>query len=225
MRALRCANAATKTWGPAVAAAFNAEYSQVGFGSLGWVVGGAGGVPPFFVPGGGAATDGTGARAAPRDPACGGALSPSFEPAGARSATSAKGSLVVDRATPGESSWDKIYRAAAGETATRTFDNIDYIFVLHATNDGLRGGSTAAVAASVQGWLAAVRAAAGPATKLFLTVPFGGFGSVNRPVGALKAGFDVRQLRHHFGPFLVHLCIYAFISSIPPRMRCVLCSA
>ena len=28
-----------------------AEYSQVGFGSLGWVVGGAGGVPAFFEPG------------------------------------------------------------------------------------------------------------------------------------------------------------------------------
>ena len=30
----------------------------------------------------------------------------------------------------------------------------------------------------------------GPGTAIFLTVPFGGFGGVNRPVGALKAGFD-----------------------------------
>lgn len=34
-----------------VIAAFGAEYSQVGFGSLGWAVGGAGGVPPFYIPG------------------------------------------------------------------------------------------------------------------------------------------------------------------------------
>lgn len=46
-----CANAATKTWGTTVAAAFGAEYSQVGFGSLGWTVAGAGGVPPFYIPG------------------------------------------------------------------------------------------------------------------------------------------------------------------------------
>lgn len=45
------ANSATKTWGPTVAAAFGAEYSQIGFGSLGWVVPGAGGVPAFFIPG------------------------------------------------------------------------------------------------------------------------------------------------------------------------------
>lgn len=46
-----CANAATKTWGPTVAAALGAEYSQIGFGSLGWAVSGAGGVPALFTPG------------------------------------------------------------------------------------------------------------------------------------------------------------------------------
>jgi hypothetical protein len=48
----------------------------------------------------------------------------------------------------------------------------------HATNDGLRGATPAAVVAAAQGWLAAARAAAGPATAIFLCVPFGGFGSV-----------------------------------------------
>jgi len=136
-----CANSATKTWGVAVAAALGAEYSQVGFGSLGWVVGGAGGVPAFFEPG--------------------------------KDATN---------------SWDKVY-----DVANRSFDNLDYIFVGHATNDGLRGASVAAVTASVSGWLAAARARAGTATYIFLAVPFGGFGAANAPKGALKAGFSAYQ--------------------------------
>jgi hypothetical protein len=45
-----CSAASTKTWGTAVAAALDAEYSQVGFGGLGWVVSGGGGVVPFFTP-------------------------------------------------------------------------------------------------------------------------------------------------------------------------------
>jgi len=126
----------------------NAEFSQVGFGSLGWVVGGAGGVPAFFNPG-----SDTG-------------------------------------------SWNKIYgssSATGGQPANRSFNGIDYIFVLHATNDGLRGGGVPEVTASVAGWLREVRAAAGRDTAIFLVVPFGGFGSVNAPAGALKAGFERYQ--------------------------------
>ena len=63
----------------------------------------------------------------------------------------------------------------------------------HATNDGLRGASVAAVVASVQGWLSAAREAAGPTTAIFLCVPFGGFGSANAPKGALKTAFDAYQ--------------------------------
>ena len=135
-----CANAATKTWGPAVAAALGSEYSQIGFGSLGWVVGGAGGVPAFFEPG-----------------------------------------------KEAVNSWDKHF-----DSANRTFHDLDYIFVGHATNDGLRGGAKliAPVTAAVTGWLHAARAAAGPATAIFLCVPFGSFGARNEPKGALKAGFD-----------------------------------
>eukprot|EP00035_Acanthoeca_spectabilis_P003886 m.96379 g.96379 ORF g.96379 m.96379 type:complete len:429 (+) comp12361_c0_seq8:78-1364(+) len=136
-----CANSATKTWGRAVASAFDAEYGQVGFGSLGWTVAGAGGVPPVFTP-----------------------------------------------EEPAVSSWNQIYGGVP-----RSFSNLDYIFVLHATNDGLRGATTAAVTASVVGWLTAVRAAAGPTTAIFLVVPFGGFGSVNAPVGSLKSAFDEYQ--------------------------------
>jgi hypothetical protein len=83
-----CGNAATKTWVPAVAAALDAEFSQVGFGGLGWVVGGGGGVAPFFTPG-----------------------------------------------NPAKSSWDRVWSGAP----PRKFAGLDYIFVLHATNDGFRG--------------------------------------------------------------------------------------
>jgi hypothetical protein len=137
-----CGNAATKTWGPAVAAALGAEYSQVGFGGLGWVVPGGGGVVPFFTPG---------------------------------------------NATL--SSWGRVWAGAP----PRSFAGLDYVFVLHATNDGLRGAAGPVVAASVAGWLAATREAVGPRTAIFLTVPFGGFGGPNQPVGALRAGFEAYQ--------------------------------
>ena len=138
-----CNNAATKTWGTAVAAALDCEYSQVGFGGLGWSVSGGGGVVPLFTPG-----------------------------------------------NPAESSWNQHFAGAP-----RSFANLDYIFVLHATNDGLRAGnaSIAAVTASATAWLTAQRAAAGAATDIFLTVPFGGFGANLAPAGSLKAAFDAYQ--------------------------------
>ena len=139
-----CSNAATKTWGPAVAAALGAEFSQVGFGGLGWLCGGGGGVPPFYTP-----------------------------------------------HNDSRSSWNKIWRGAM-----RNFSNVDYVFVLHATNDGIetqKGQNPAAVAASVHGWLTALRNAVGPSTEVFLTVPFGGFGAANRPVNALPQGFAAYQ--------------------------------
>lgn len=143
------ANAATKTWGPTVAAALGAEYSQIGFGSLGWVVVGAGGVPAFYIPG-----------------------------------------------KEAVNSWDKHY-GGINTTARRSFENLDYIFVGHATNDGLREGSkaTASVTAAVDGWLGAARAAAGPQTAIFLCVPFGSFGAANEPKGSLRAGFDAYQAK------------------------------
>lgn len=121
------------------------EYSQIGYGSLGWTVPGGGGVVPFYVPG-----------------------------------------------QPNESSWAQIFAGAP-----RTFANVDYVFVLHATNDGLRAkgtpASVAAVTASVHAWLGDVRAAVGAATRVFLTVPFGSFGAAQAPVGALAAGFHAYQ--------------------------------
>ena len=119
----------------------------MGFGSLGWVVSGAGGVPPFFVPG-----------------------------------------------QEAVNSWDKHFN-----TANRTFEDLDYIFVGHATNDGLRQGAKviSQVTSAVTGWLAAARAAAGPKTAIFLCVPFGGFGAANEPKGSLKAGFDAYQAAQH----------------------------
>jgi hypothetical protein len=137
------ANAATKTWVQPLAAAFNAEYGQVGFGRQGFTITGNGQVPPFFTPG-----------------------------------------VSVN------SSWDKIY-----EGTPRSFVGIDYIFILHATNDGLNPTTCPVdgVVASCQGWLAAVRGAAGPTTAVFLVVPFGGFGAKNPPVNALPTAFAAYQ--------------------------------
>ena len=132
-----CNAGATEAWPRMVAAAFDAEYSQVGFGSLGWTVAGGGQVPPLFTPGNDAL-----------------------------------------------SSWNEIYQGVP-----RTFDNIDFVFVNHATNDGLRNASAAAVIQSVQGWLKAMRAAVGPKAYIFLQVPFGGFGAANAPAGALKTAY------------------------------------
>jgi lysophospholipase L1-like esterase len=145
-----CTNAATKTWGPTVAAALDAEFSQVGFGGLGWLVGGGGGVPPFYTP-----------------------------------------------HNDTRSSWNKIWRGSP-----RNFSNLDYIFVLHGTNDGIggqKGQQPSEVAASVQGWLSELRATAGPFTEVFLTVPFGGFGAANRPENALPDGFAAYQGNHSGG--------------------------
>ena len=139
-----CSNSATKTWGRAVAAALDCEYSQIGFGGLGWSVPGGGGVVPVFTPG-----------------------------------------------DPAQSSWNQVY-AGAPRTFLGAFAP-DYVFILHATNDGLRerAQSVAPVTASVHGWLKAMRAAVGASPHVFLTVPFGGFGSVQDPIGALQAGFQL----------------------------------
>jgi hypothetical protein len=133
----------------------------VGFGGLGWVVPGAGGVVPFFTPG---------------------------DAAGAASTTS---------------SWGRVWAQAP----PRSFANLDYVFVLHGTNDGLGTGGQppATVASSVAGWLAAVRAAAGPKTAVFLTVPFGGFGGVNPPIGSLQMGFEAYQVIEGVGRVWVGL--------------------
>lgn len=152
-----CSNSATKTWVRAVAAAMDCEYSQIGFGGLGWSVGGGGGVVPVYTPG-----------------------------------------------KPTESSWNQIY---AGVPRTFTgHDAPDYVFILHGTNDGLRqkAASVQPVIASVHGCLHAMRSAIGAAPHIFLIVPFGGFGSVQDPIGALKAGFSLYQkdsptdLRTHY---------------------------
>eukprot|EP01044_Picomonas_judraskeda_P023204 COSAG03_NODE_6014_length_1131_cov_0.889535_1_plen_248_part_00 len=87
---------------------------------------------------------------------------------------------------PENSTWDKVY-----ENTPRPFAGIDYIFILHATNDGLNVDACPqeGVVASCEGWLHAVRAATGPETAIFLVVPFGGFGARNTPVNALPTAF------------------------------------
>jgi len=133
------ANSSTKTWVNAVAAAFDVEYSQIGFGSLGWTVGGGGNVPPFFTPG-------------------------------------------DDK----NSSWNKIM-----DGAPRDFTNVDFVVVLHGTNDGLQGKPEEQVVESVRQWLSALRDVAGKNLKIYLTVPFGNFCS-----NALNRGYNLYQNDH-----------------------------
>lgn len=95
--------------------------------------------------------------------------------------------------TPGvavNSSWDKVY-----EGTPRSFKGLDFIFILHGTNDGLNQASCplAGVVTSCEAMLHAIRAAAGPATAVFLVVPFGGFGAKNPPLNALPAAFAAYQ--------------------------------
>jgi len=117
------ANSSTKTWVNAVAAAFDAEYSQVGFGSLGWTVSGGGNVPPFFTPG-----------------------------------------------DDQNSSWNKVMNGAP-----RDFKGVDFVVVLHGTNDGLDYMPQEQVIKSVTQWLLAIRKVAGDDLRIYLTVPFGQF--------------------------------------------------
>lgn len=104
------------TYPPSLGDAFNAEFSSVSFGGMGWLASIIGAMASLFVPG--------------------------------------NDSL---------SSWNKIIVGTA-----RVFTAIDYDVVYMGTNDG--GSSASAVAASVQGWLAARRSAS-PGSKIFLILP------------------------------------------------------
>ena len=55
------------------------------------------------------------------------------------------------------------------------------VFVLHGTNDALKGSKHAELVSAVASWLAAARGALGPAARLFVVVPFGGFGGAAPP--------------------------------------------
>ena len=158
-----CNNAATKTWGRTVAAALECEYSQVGFGALGWTVPGAGAVVPFYTPG------------QPEQSSwnqCFAGQPRHFVNSLTTSPSSSSGSGSRDL-----------------QQQQQQQQQVDYVFVLHATNDGLRQANSSAVSTSVHGWLGKVRAAVGPDTHVFLTIPFGGFGNVLPPEGALLSGF------------------------------------
>ena len=88
------------------------------------------------------------------------------------------------------STWGYVF-----EGAQRSFAALDYVFVLHGTNDGLSPATSppSRVVAACEGWLHAVRAAVGSQTVVFLVVPFGGFGSANPPINALAEAFSAYQ--------------------------------
>jgi len=154
-------NSSTKTWVNAVAAAFDVEYSQIGFGSLGWTVPGGGDVPPFFTPG-----------------------------------------------DDQNSSWNKIMAGAP-----RDFTGVDFVVVLHGTNDGLQGKPKEQVVESVRQWLWAIREVAGENLQIYLTVPFGQFCAE-----ALDEGYMLYQKDHNkrfdcsdTRLFLIDLCDLAAV--------------
>jgi lysophospholipase L1-like esterase len=78
-----------------------------------------------------------------------------------------------DTATPSNSTFDK-YWAATSRVSSGTFaPALDFLVVIHGTNDAAQGASDAAVTSAVSAWLPAVRADA-PSANIFVVIPFDG---------------------------------------------------
>lgn len=95
------------------------------------------------------------------------------------------------------SSWNQVW-AGVPRTFYCGAAALDYVFVMLGTNDGLVAGRGAshAVRRAVETWLPAVRQQIGPDVKLFVCVPFGGFGSHAPPRRATLSAFDQYMSRH-----------------------------
>jgi lysophospholipase L1-like esterase len=114
-------------WAQYVSFALSAEFGQIGFGSQGWTVDGAGNVPPLFTPSNDTA-----------------------------------------------SAWDKYFSGQSRLVASALSPTPNYVLILQGKNDANNGSSAASIEASVEGFLPALRAAAGPLCKIALIVPFDG---------------------------------------------------
>ncbi|KAL3902780.1 MAG: hypothetical protein SGPRY_011928, partial [Prymnesium sp.] len=92
-------------------------------------------------------------------------------------------------------SWQKLWADAPRELAASGGPHVDAVLLQHGTCDGLVAGpsSTHNVRLAVAAFLPQLRAAVGPTTKIFLCVPFGGFGDYHAPAEALYAGFRQRS--------------------------------
>jgi len=74
-------------------------------------------------------------------------------------------------------------------------EGLDFVFVNLGTNDGLIGGGGALrpVRRAVEEWLGLLRLAVGPDVKVFVVVPFGGFGARTPPRSAITSAFELYQ--------------------------------
>lgn len=89
-----------------------------------------------------------------------------------------------DTGTPGNSTFDK-YSAGVSRLSSGTFaPPLDYVVVVHGTNDAAQGATDAAVTSAVSAWFPAVRADA-PAARIFVVIPFDG-----SKRAAIAAGFS-----------------------------------
>jgi len=89
-------------------------------------------------------------------------------------------------------SWDKLWADTPRTFAAAGGAHVDAVLVQHGTCDGIIAGppSTANVRLAVAAFLPQLRAAIGPHSKVFLCVPFGGFGgNFQPPQGALYSGY------------------------------------
>lgn len=95
-----------------------------------------------------------------------------------------------DTAAPSNSTFDK-YWSATSRLSSGTFEPaLDYVVVLHGTNDAAQGATDAAVTSAVSAWLPAVRADA-PSANIFVVIPFDG-GKRAAIVSAVAATIDPR---------------------------------
>jgi len=130
-----------------VAAALDAEYSQVAWASQSWIAGGQGWVPPFNTPG-----------------------------------------------DQSRSAWQWLWKGRS-----RSFEGLDYIFVLMGANDSWRCKTATSatgvcpagnVTKSAADFMQRVRLAAGSTPHIFIVVPFGSWTARREPVGALPAAYQ-----------------------------------
>mmetsp|Transcript_38717 Transcript_38717/g.93988 ORF Transcript_38717/g.93988 Transcript_38717/m.93988 type:complete len:689 (+) Transcript_38717:48-2114(+) len=92
----------------------------------------------------------------------------------------------------GVGSWERLWVGAPRQFAATGGPHVDLVVVNLGTCDGLIAGPPCAanVRLAVAAFLPLLRAAVGPTTKIFLCVPFGGFGgNFQPPVGALYSGY------------------------------------
>ncbi|KAL1507994.1 hypothetical protein AB1Y20_007596 [Prymnesium parvum] len=104
----------------------------------------------------------------------------------------ANGNVPPFAGVRGEGSWQRLWVGAPRQFSASGGPHVDMIFVSHGTCDGLIAGPPCAanVRLAVAAFLRRLRAEVHSTTKIFLCVPFGGFGgNLQAPRGALYSGY------------------------------------